>query len=518
MKSANKIALARRALQRHGQAYGRRIPKRLWELWRTGEALKYDGKCVRENEVHDCEMTWRLRPALPSWEVLGQRGGLDIEVVGPRGEWKAAGDFIPLFHAGTHCFFVAKITDDRCPVGYFEEETFRSNGSGYDNGVVIVAKTLDRFLKSLEALDEPDVDSLPPEDVWAGGAKDLEGAVEEGGRESDVPLAARLFARAAEAPRARAIKASVESKTKGLKLEWKKVKRPPVTALTDRALYHARMEEPFYVGDTQYLVEGHLLRTWVRGAGGWRKLPASKGRDGKVLKITAFAHGRVGVGDRVIAVSGDGDVVEFNKDRWTHRYAPTNTNMPLHSAYIAWDAARERLVAWHGGTITESMSNRYKKMTTWFFEHDAWRQSSFAPPAHNKFLGLPQLVFEPLLGRVVRLLWEELAVLDGDSWHTVKPKGFAYGSLYIDPKTRETLLYSNDALLRFDLDQFRPVAVVAPFEAPQTGERDVISYHANGRRLVSENRADPKLTWELDLAPAFDAAARMGARTGLEDV
>jgi hypothetical protein len=238
----------------------------------------------------------------------------------------------------------------------------------------------------------------------------------------------------------------------------------------------------------------------------------SKGRDGKELKVSASKKGRVVIGERILAVSGYGDVVEFNEGRWTHRYAPPSRNMPLHDAYIAWDAAAERLVVWDGGSLTRSGRVRRKSMTTWFFERESWRLSKHAPPADETDRFPPELVFDPLIGRVVRLWEHELAVLEGDAWRIVEPEGFAYGTLFVDPKTKETLLYTDDALWRFDLGQFHQVASVAAYVGPENNAYVDVSYHAKGRRLVSENSDDPKATCALDLAPAFDAAARMGPR------
>ena len=187
MNETEKTTLALRALKRHETAYGRKIPPRLETFWRTGEAFKFEGKCLTEDKIRDLEMTWEVRAAVPSWEVLGQSGGIDIGIEGPEGEWAEAGDFVPLFHTDDHFFFMAGIKDPQCPVYYFEEELF-------SDPPIRVAKSLDAFLKML---GEGQVEYRPePEEVesiWEGAADDLDIAEEETGKESDEPLAARMF-------------------------------------------------------------------------------------------------------------------------------------------------------------------------------------------------------------------------------------------------------------------------------------------------------------------------------------
>lgn len=196
MKKSDKIALAKRALDRHETAYGRKIPERIRTYWESGEALQYDGFCVTDTEVPSFgESSMRLRTAIPSWEVMGTSGGSDIAIVGPDGEWEAAGTCIPLFHTKQSRFFVARIDTPKCPVGYYEDETFGDSGDGFKNGIYQIAASLDTFLKSLKKLKEADceTDKEEIEDIWEYAAEDMDINEEAATEETDEPKSAQIF-------------------------------------------------------------------------------------------------------------------------------------------------------------------------------------------------------------------------------------------------------------------------------------------------------------------------------------
>jgi hypothetical protein len=185
MNQSQKAALALRALERHAKACGVQVPERMARFWRSGEAFKYDGKYFSSKlEMHggDVIVTRKLRTAVPSWEVLGQSGPVDSGVVGPGGEWEDAGDFLPLYYCGTHFFYVAKLSDPKCPVGYWEEETFRDDFEPE-------AASLDAFLAKLtDKASSGEVDDGADEAVdyaWEGAQEDLDRAEEEDGEEDE---------------------------------------------------------------------------------------------------------------------------------------------------------------------------------------------------------------------------------------------------------------------------------------------------------------------------------------------
>jgi hypothetical protein len=107
---------------------------------------------------------------------------VDSGVVGPGGEWEDAGDFLPLYYCGTHFFYVAKLSDSKCPVGYWEEETFRDDFEPE-------AESLDAFLAKLtDQAFSGEVDDGADEavdDAWDGAEEDLDRAEEEDGEEDE---------------------------------------------------------------------------------------------------------------------------------------------------------------------------------------------------------------------------------------------------------------------------------------------------------------------------------------------
>ena len=44
METKKKISLAVELLKRHERRYGKKVPKRLYEFWQSGDALKHDSK------------------------------------------------------------------------------------------------------------------------------------------------------------------------------------------------------------------------------------------------------------------------------------------------------------------------------------------------------------------------------------------------------------------------------------------------------------------------------------------
>lgn len=152
MNTKNKIELALQFLDRHEKVFGQKIPQRLREFWSNGEAEKFENTYTEFLKTpNGLDGIFQVLLAIPSWEIQGNDGGIDISVVGPDGEWTNAKKFIPLFHAEQDRFFVVRIDRPECPVGYFEEEIFEWNDSGCKSGVYLLKKykSFDEFLSSL---------------------------------------------------------------------------------------------------------------------------------------------------------------------------------------------------------------------------------------------------------------------------------------------------------------------------------------------------------------------------------
>lgn len=139
------------------------------------EAFKNDEKCLpATTKVPGHEPgSFRLVVAPPSWDVASMFGGLDDAIVGEGGEWTHAHDYVPIFQAANGAHIVARITDEKCAVGWFEEGSFQKNDGGFSNGVFPLADSLDAFLKTLVSLDEADRETESDDDMWEDVESDL---------------------------------------------------------------------------------------------------------------------------------------------------------------------------------------------------------------------------------------------------------------------------------------------------------------------------------------------------------
>jgi hypothetical protein len=108
----------------------------------------------------------RLQLAPPSWSRLSD-DLFDDAVVGPRGDWKHAGGFSPLF-AAEGGVFVAALEAPHA-VGWFEEERWDAKGKGYKKGVFMVSPSLADFMKSLGKARRRSEDDDDNDDLWGDG-------------------------------------------------------------------------------------------------------------------------------------------------------------------------------------------------------------------------------------------------------------------------------------------------------------------------------------------------------------
>src|SRR4051812_20434721 len=101
MDDKAKIAFALEVLDEYEDEWGHKVPARILKFWKSGEALRYDRKCIpgglKIPGWGSEKSSFRLVPSIPSWDVLANCDGLDDAVVGVEGEWEHAGEFIPLF-------------------------------------------------------------------------------------------------------------------------------------------------------------------------------------------------------------------------------------------------------------------------------------------------------------------------------------------------------------------------------------------------------------------------------------
>jgi hypothetical protein len=167
-----KIKIALEMCERHASEYGPQVQQRLRRFFESGEHVRHDGRCLPEGtEVPGFEPgSFRLIATVPSWDVHSSLGSLDDAVVGPGGDWKHAGDYLPIFAAEQSGLVVARLEDPDGPIGWFEEGAWSRRGSGYRDGVYLLAPSLDDFLKTLVDLEEPDFEAEADDELWEDAA------------------------------------------------------------------------------------------------------------------------------------------------------------------------------------------------------------------------------------------------------------------------------------------------------------------------------------------------------------
>lgn len=168
MEVTQKTALALAACDTHEQTFGTKVPPRVRELWRAGEVFRAHGRCLPPTTTVPTYETgsFRLAAVPPSWDVLAETGGLDDAVTGPRGEWTHIKNFLPLFAADESKIIVVRLDQPGHPVGWYDEGGFRSKGKGYDQGVFLLAPSLDAFLASLVDLPEANFEIDRGDAMW----------------------------------------------------------------------------------------------------------------------------------------------------------------------------------------------------------------------------------------------------------------------------------------------------------------------------------------------------------------
>ena len=267
--------------------------------------------------------------------------------------------------------------------------------------------------------------------------------------------------------------------------------------------------EPFdFRGQPHIVLNGGPI--FVRRSTGWTRqgeLPGSN--------LSGWAVSKwVVTGERMFAVGNDGSVYELDGDQWKKTYQPPK-DLPMWDGYLGYDESARRLVAWHVGTSSESSRDKYKVLSTWFFENGSWRKSAFAPPCANKDWYAPTLELDTGIGRLVRV-WEKRRGRNSKATSGFRTSRKNHlppvGMRMHDPASGQTLVLHQTTLHRFDLDALRPVADVSWDFAQDT--HDYIHYFDPVRRvLTAEDIAAAAEVFELDLGPVFEAATKLGPRT-----
>ena len=159
---------------RHQKEYGRAVAGKLVELWSKANPWKHEGSKLQAKVPGFQSKSWRLSVVPPSWSAL-EDFGLDDAVVGPEGDWTHAGDFVPLFAAGEDEGLIVAAVAAPHAVGWFNEASWDSKSKGYQNGVFLLADSLESFLAGLKAAPKSAQESHSLWDDVLDGSEDIDG-------------------------------------------------------------------------------------------------------------------------------------------------------------------------------------------------------------------------------------------------------------------------------------------------------------------------------------------------------
>lgn len=143
MDTAQKRTAALAALDNHARRYKVTIPDRL----RAFYASDFDRHQLRYAKAEVAGWggdTFQIALTPPTW--LNKD---DDAINGPRGEWKDAKNYVPLFVTDQALYAVANLAANGCPIAWYHEENFR-------RGPAAGATSLDAFLASLTKDPETD--------------------------------------------------------------------------------------------------------------------------------------------------------------------------------------------------------------------------------------------------------------------------------------------------------------------------------------------------------------------------
>jgi hypothetical protein len=305
------------------------------------------------------------------------------------------------------------------------------------------------------------------------------------------------------------------------------VLRPSELEGINGRIYHS------VIDSTWYATGANSLRTMVWSDEGWREL-VDENACAALLKSGGFIGATTSTPAGLVAVSTHGSVFLLeNKGRrasWKQLAGPSPLFKMRNGFVLVHDPSLNRLVLWGGATGSRRVN------TTLLFDGTRWTGAKTSPKPkdfdsnnHLEFAA----AFDTTLSRVVRFGPTEVAVLEGEVWQTLKPKGYQdlvghriWEHLPVhDPITGETLIVNMSGIVsRFDLDRCTELARIEfPKEAQ---EAELVSaplyFAANSvfspetRSIESQFKDDQLARNSLDLSRVFEAAKKLGPRKLLD--
>jgi len=171
VETKQRVALA--LLERHAETFDVEIPKALVDFFESGAAFTCEALAPKLSVPGWEPGSFQLAVAPPSWEAAAATD-LDDAIVGDEGEWEHAGEFVPIFHVDESSYLVVKIDEPSCPVGFFNEETFREERNGFVHGVFMLGMGLGPFRTTLGRIADPDYPTEVDDEIWEELAEELD--------------------------------------------------------------------------------------------------------------------------------------------------------------------------------------------------------------------------------------------------------------------------------------------------------------------------------------------------------
>ena len=224
------------------------------------------------------------------------------------------------------------------------------------------------------------------------------------------------------------------------------------------------------------------------------------------------------------AVSNEGHVFAWDGSKWEPKHPADDAMKRRMWASMCWDPKAKRIVVW-GGRVKGRKNNDLL-----FFENGAWRLSKQKSPKPSGYSRKKneteiehQLYWDTKLEHVVRVGWDELAVLRDEKWEPHTPREMAthnaerWRGLAHDPKSGTTLVIDlqEGTIASITTDA---CARVATFELPELVRPDHVGEAYAYRCLTDDWAFDPATGlfhaqnpddrwghYVLDLKPLFQA-------------
>lgn len=308
-----------------------------------------------------------------------------------------------------------------------------------------------------------------------------------------------------------------------------KMEDSPVEDLYGKHMY-------FVCGGAPYVVTIRSLQTygWIDDA--WTEIVDEK--KGHSITGKSRVGGVLGMGDYAIAVLTNGTICRFDGAKWSKSKEKIPDFKERSDFTLTRVGDTEKVVIWGG-----EVKNRKSNDTFFRDESGTWRKQKKASPRpkdfahkHGPYVDF-DTVWDSTLRRVLRVGWDECFTLEGELWKAWTPAHYKRhaGSRTRehlpahDPRTGETLLVNlvEETVSRFDLKRCVEVAKlnlphdeIGPEEQhdAQTWSKldDDLWYEPETRRVRAQFKEDKWAQYAWDLTPAFEAAAKLGARTTLD--